>query len=280
MPKLTQNHYGKARVRLMKVDRATTPHRLHEWTVKILLEGNFDSAFTAADNTRILPTDTMKNTVYWLARKSSSTTPEAFAAELVQHFLSTNPHASTATVEIDQKACQPAVVDGQPHPTTYRHTAPETRTATVTKSGNQPPIITSGVDGLTLLKTTQSAFTNFLRDPLTTLPESTDRIFATRATITFTYASPPSDFDAAYHRTIDTLIRTFANHHSLSVQHTLYDMGAAALAALPEIASITLTMPNLHCNLANLTPLGQDNPQMIYIPTDEPHGHIQATIER
>jgi urate oxidase len=66
----------------------------------------------------------------------------------------------------------------------------------------------------------------------------------------------------------------------MSVQHTLYDMGKAALEAAPEIASITLIMPNLHHLLADLAPFSQDNPNHIFVPIDEPHGYIEATIER
>ncbi len=76
------------------------------------------------------------------------------------------------------------------------------------------------------------------------------------------------------------MLKEFAAHNSMSVQHTLFDMGKAALAAAPEIARITLTMPNLHHLLADLSPFGQDNPNHIFVPIDEPHGYIEATIER
>ena len=74
--------------------------------------------------------------------------------------------------------------------------------------------------------------------------------------------------------------RTFAAHDSKSVQHTLFDMGSAALEAAPEIARIHLSMPNLHHLLADLSPFGQDNPNHIFVPIDEPHGTIEATVER
>jgi urate oxidase len=66
----------------------------------------------------------------------------------------------------------------------------------------------------------------------------------------------------------------------MSVQHTLFDMGRAALDAAPEIARVTLTMPNLHHLLADLSPFGQENPNHIFVPIDEPHGYIEAAIER
>jgi urate oxidase len=88
------------------------------------------------------------------------------------------------------------------------------------------------------------------------------------------------DYAQVRERTVAALLKEFAAHDSMSVQHTLFDMGNAALEASPEIASITLTMPNLHHLLADLSPFGQDNPNHIFVPSDEPHGYIEATIER
>jgi urate oxidase len=140
--------------------------------------------------------------------------------------------------------------------------------------------VRSGVDGLTILKTTKSAFTGYIKDKLTTLKPATDRIFGTSATITWDYSDPAPDFATARARIVAALLKTFADHHSMSVQHTLFDMGKAALDAAPEISRIHLTMPNLHHLLADLSAFGQDNPNHILVPIDEPHGYIEATIER
>ena len=116
----------------------------------------------------------------------------------------------------------------------------------------------------------QSAFTGYIKDKLTTLKPATDRIFGTRATVTWDYASAAPDFAQVRARIVAALLKEFAAHHSMSVQHTLFDMGKAALAAAPEIARIMLTMPNLHHLLADLSPFGQDNPNHIFVPIDEP----------
>jgi len=131
-----------------------------------------------------------------------------------------------------------------------------------------------------ILKTTKSAFTGYIKDKLTTLKPATDRIFGTRATVTWDYEGATADYAETRSRVLAALLREFAAHDSMSVQHTLFDMGKAALGAAPEIARITLTMPNLHHLLADLTPFGQDNPNHIFVPIDEPHGYIEATIER
>ena len=280
MATLGANRYGKTRVRVMKVVRHADHHAMKEWSVRVLLHGDFESCFTTGDNSKILPTDTMKNTVYWLARESSAETLEEFALELTDYLVANNPQVETATVEIDEKSWKQMIVDGNPHPTTYQMTGPETQTTLIQRKRGEQPAITSGVDGLVILKTTHSEFTGYVKDKLTTLPETTDRIFATRATVAWEYSTLPASFQDAREVSLDALLSTFAKHHSLSVQHTLYDMGAAALEAVPEMAQIKLTMPNLHCLPVDLSRFGQTNPNMIFVPTDEPSGYIEAVITR
>jgi urate oxidase len=245
-----------------------------------LLEGDFETSFTEADNSKLLPTDTMKNTVYFVARGSKAATIEEFATELGDYFLTNNPQVSGALIEVDEKAWERLVVDGAPEPATFKLGGPEVHTVRAVRDQGREWTIRSGIDGLTILKTTKSAFTGYIKDKLTTLKPATDRIFGTRATVTWEYLAGSPDYIQVRARILAALLKEFAAHHSMSVQHTLYDMGKAALEAAPEIASITLTMPNLHHLLADLTPFSQDNPNHIFVPIDEPHGYIEATLER
>jgi urate oxidase len=280
MAHLGENRYGKSHVRVMKVVRHENHHAMKEWSVRLLLHGDFDSCFAKGDNSKILPTDTMKNTVYWMARESQSMTIEEYATELATYLVDNNPQVSKASVEVEEKSWLPVLIDGLPHPTTYTLGGPELQTTEVVLARNGVPLITSGIDGLVILKTTHSEFTGYIKDKLTTLPESTDRIFGTRATVAWEYRQTPVSFEATRSAALSTLLKVFAGHHSLSVQHTLYDMGEAVLAAIPEIASIKLTMPNLHCLLVDLSRFGQTNPNQIFVPTDEPYGYIEAVITR
>jgi len=280
MAKLGSNRYGKSRVRLSRITRNGDQHEFQEWTVRVLLEGDFETSFTEADNSKILPTDTMKNTVYFVARGSKATTIEEFATELGDYLLSNNPQVSGALIEVEEKAWERLAVDGAPEPTTFKLGGPELHTVRAVRDQGREWSIRSGIDGLTILKTTKSAFTGYIKDKLTTLKPATDRIFGTRATVTWEYAVSSPAFAQVRKRIIVALLKEFAAHHSMSVQHTLYDMGKAALEAAPEIASITLIMPNLHHLLADLAPFSQDNPNHIFVPIDEPHGYIEATIER
>ena len=280
MATLGENRYGKSRVRVMKVMRHETHHAMKEWNVRVLLHGDFESCFTAGDNSKILPTDTMKNTVYYLARESNATTLEDFAIDLVEYLLANNPQVTKASAEIEEKSWQQLLIDGVPHPTTYQLNGPELQTAVASLERGNSVFISSGVDGLVILKTTRSAFTGYIKDKLTTLPESADRIFGTRATVVWDYTALPQDYEATRATALSTLLKVFAEHNSLSVQHTLYDIGKAMLEAVPAMARVKLTMPNLHCNLVDLSRFGQDNPNQIFVPIDEPHGYIEAVIER
>jgi urate oxidase len=280
MARLGENCYGKSRVRLSRITRHADHHDFNEWTVQVLFEGDFETAFTEADNSKILPTDTMKNTVYSIARGSKAATIEEFAMELGDYLLGDNPQASGACVKIQEKSWERMIVDGAPEPTTFRLGGPEVQTVRAVRNQNREWSVRSGVDGLTILKTTKSAFTGYIKDKLTTLKPATDRIFGTRATVTWDYTSASTSFAQVRATIVAALLREFAAHDSMSVQHTLFDMGKAALAAAPEIERIKLTMPNLHHLLADLSPFGQENPNHIFVSIDEPHGYIEATIER
>jgi urate oxidase len=130
------------------------------------------------------------------------------------------------------------------------------------------------------MKTADSAFTGFIKDSLTTLPETTDRLFATSLRARWKYSSPNALFPALRSKIRELLVSVFAGHTSKSVQHTLYAMGEAALANVSEIEDIALTMPNKHYLLADLSRFGQDNPNEIFVPIDEPHGTIEARLRR
>jgi urate oxidase len=278
--RLGENRYGKSRVRLSRITRTADQHDFNEWTVSVLLHGDFETSFTEADNSKILPTDTMKNTVYSIARGSNAATLEEFAMELGDYLVNNNPQVSRASIEIEEKNWKRLKIDGELDATTFKLGGPELQTARTERDRTGNWVVTSGVDGLTILKTTKSAFTGYIKDRLTTLKPATDRIFGTRATIRWDYISPSQNFSEVRSRIIAAVLREFAAHNSMSVQHTLFDMGKAALAATPEIARIHLTMPNLHHLLADLSPFAQDNPNHIFVPIDEPHGYIEATIER
>jgi urate oxidase len=280
MSLLAENSYGKSRVRVVKVKRQPDRHDFYDWTVEILLEGDFESCFVEGDNSKILPTDTMKNTVYSLARRSLAECIEDFAKEVAAFLLERNAQVCTARVKISEKAWEHLQTAGRLHPTTFAQSSAECQATEVTEARNRAVSVRSGLDHLVILKTAGSEFVGFIKDSLTTLPEARDRLFGTEVSARWTYFSAALPFHSVRTAVRDTLLDVFARHESKSVQHTLYAMGEAVLANIPEVQDIELTMPNKHCLLVDLSRFGQDNPNEIFVPIDEPHGTIQARMQR
>ena len=277
---LTQHSYGKSRVRLTRVTRLPDRHEIRELTVDIRLEGDFDASYTLGDNSRIIATDTMKNVVYALAQGRPAEAIEDFGAVLAGHFVEGFPHVRSATVGLAEHPWRRISVDGVDHPHAFVGGDGERRTATITR-GLDGPKVESGLGGLMVLKTTGSGFSGFLRDRHTTLPETTDRIFATEIRSRWTYAPGAIvRWDETHSRVRRALLETFAVHESLAVQQTLHAMGEAALDACAEIEEITLTLPNQHRILVDLERFGQSNANEIFVATDEPFGLITGTLRR
>ena len=277
--RLGENNYGKSRIRLLRVERPEGRHNIKELTLAIRFEGDFETAHTKGDNRKILPTDTMKNTVYALARQHPIETVEEFGLHLVEHFLTYNPQVSRVRIEAAESLWMRLPHGGKPHATAFTRAGEEERTALLngTREGTE---IRAGVANLVVLKTTNSAFENFLRDPYTTLKADRNRILATAIRANWLYPGEDVEFGPVWHGVRQVLLETFAEHKSESLQHTLYAMGEAVLNNFDNVREIHLSLPNKHFNLVDLAPLGMDNPGAVFLPTDEPHGLIEATLRK
>jgi urate oxidase len=276
---LSRNSYGKSCVRLAKVTRRQDRHDFKDLAVAVRFEGDFESAHVAGDNSTILPTDTMKNTVYALASSHPLDEIEDFARVLVAHFLENNLQVSRVRVRIAERLWSRIVVSGTPHRHAFVGSGSEERIATVTGTRGSFAV-EAGIGGLVVLKTTDSGFEGFIRDRFTTLPEASDRIFATEIEANWVYAQPDVAFGLYWRSVRQTLLDEFATHPSRSVQHTLYRMGEEVLERFGEIEEIRLSLPNKHHLPFNLAPLGLENANEIFVPTDAPYGLIEAVIRR
>ncbi len=280
MVELAENRYGKSRVRLMKVTRKDGVHEVYDWTVEVLLRGEFTAAHVEGDNRRILPTDTMKNMVYSIARRSSETTMEGYAKELTAVLLERNTPVDSATVGVRSALWKRLTIDGGPDPVNFMRGSGEQQTAEVERWRDGRVRVTSGLEDMVLLKTAGSSFEGFIQDEWTTLKETGDRLLGTAVRSSWAYVTEMVAYDEARREIRETMLRTFARHRSRSVQQTLYAMAEAALGCCGEIDEIEVVMPNKHCLLVDLSRFGQDNPNEIFVPTDEPHGYIEARVRR
>jgi urate oxidase len=275
MPNIVFDTYGKTRVRLTYVERLRDRHELKELSVDIFLEGAFQEAFTKADNSIVLPTDTMKNTVYVLARKKPPTCIEEFARDLGRHFLGAVPHVAETRIEI--KEVPWARINDSAAAFVQASVERRTTSFTATRSNE---VFRSGIADLQILKTADSGFAGFMKDQYTTLAETDDRLLGTVLKADWLYNTADIDFNQTHTAIRGLLLSTFAAHKSLSVQQTLYDMGAAVIGRFPAVAEIHLVMPNKHCLLVDLSRFGLDNPNQVFQPIDEPSGYIEAHLQR
>ncbi|EYU19843.1 hypothetical protein ABFS82_06G082600 [Erythranthe guttata] len=295
--KLEQRH-GKARVRVGRVWReANGRHLFVEWNVSISLLSDCLAAYTRADNSDIVATDTMKNTVYVKAKECKQPiSVEDFAIVLGKHFTSFYPQVSSAIINIVEKPWERIYIDGQPHRHGFKLGSEKHTTEVIVKKSGSLQVI-SGIEGLAVLKTTQSGFEGFIRDKYTILPETRERMLATEISASWRYpfenlASVPakqSYFMEKYTDVKKVLLDTFFGPtkegvYSPSVQSTLYYMAKAVLARVSDVSSVKLKMPNIHFLPVNLS--SKDNPVIVkfeddvFLPTDEPHGSIEATLSR
>lgn len=276
---LLHKTYGKGRVRVMRVQAEGERREVSELTVRAMLTGAFDAAFTEADNATSVSTDTIKNLVYVVARENVSAEPEAFCGALARKLLDGYPQAEAACVSARETRWARLALDGTPHPHAFTLDANGCPTAEVTMT-REAVRITSGLAGFTFLKATQSGWAGFFKDRFTTLRETDDRLAATSMEASWLWAEPPPRYGAANARIHEALLREFATTYSHSIQDSLYRMGKAALAAVPEIVTITLACPNKHYIPVDLAPFGLDNANHVFVATDEPHGQIECTVGR
>jgi len=295
MPSIASARYGKDNVRVYKVhrDQETGVQTVTEMTVCCLLEGAIETSYTQADNSVVVATDSIKNTIYIKAKEHPVNPPELYAAYLTQHFLDTYPHITAAHANVVVHRWTRMTIDGAPHPHSFFRDGQETRTVEATASRAAGLTIKSGIAGLTVLKSTGSAFHGFLRDEYTSLPETWDRILSTDVDCSWTWApfatvaavvEGVERFDKAWESARAITMKTFAEDESASVQNTMYKMSEQILEAAPETSVVGYSLPNKHYFEIDLSwhkgikNTGKD--AEVYAPQSGPNGLIKCEVAR
>ena len=276
---LGDNQYGKAQIRLMKVDRDAESHELHDLNVSVTLAGDLAATHLDGDNAGVLPTDTQKNTVYAFAREHGVGEIENFALRLARHFVDTQATIHHARVHVEEYPWQRVTLAGRPAPHSFTQTGAEGRTTTVTYDG-RGEWVRSGITDLVLLSSTDSEFTGFLRDRYTTLAEADDRILCTSVNAQWRHGSTDVDWAKSFETARTAVVEAFADTYSRSLQQTLYAMGERLLEACEGVAEVRLSLPNRHHFLVDLSPFGLDNPGEVFHVDDRPYGLIEGTLLR
>ncbi|PHH88404.1 hypothetical protein CDD83_7563 [Cordyceps sp. RAO-2017] len=295
MPYISAARYGKDNVRILKVSRDadTGVQVVTELTVCCLLEGDIDSSYTRADNSVVVATDSIKNTAYIMAKQHAVDPPEHFAAVLGSHFVQRYDHIHVAHVTVVAHRWLRMDVDGKPHPHSFVKDAGETRRAEARVGRRDGISLTSAIAGLTLLKSTGSAFHGFVRDEFTTLPETWDRILSTDIDASWKWSTfadlaaveeNVERFDEAWLTARNTTLKLFAQDDSASVQNTMYKMCQQILDAVPGADSVAYSLPNKHnfeLDMSwhnDLQNTGKD--AEVYVPQICPNGLIKCEVSR
>ncbi len=276
--KLIHNEYGKAEVRFLKVRRDGARHSIYECSVSTRLTGDFGANYTEGDNSSCVPTDTVKNTTYILARKQFDGCIETFARTVTDHYLAKYPQVESVRVTIEESPWKRMDVGGKPHDHSF-HRA-ETGIGFVERTAERTgATMTGGYRDVFVLKSTGSGFENYHTDENTTIPPTADRILATKFRASWLYRKE-ADYAELRCKALGAIYHAFAAEYSPSVQRTLYRAGEEVLTACDAIETITIHMPNVHYNLVNLDAFGLDNPNDTFYPAPEPYGDIEATVGR
>ncbi|KAL8677997.1 MAG: hypothetical protein Q9186_005627 [Xanthomendoza sp. 1 TL-2023] len=295
MVQLSTARYGKDNIRVYKVhrDEQAATQDVVEMTVGVLLQGDIETSYTQADNSVVVATDSMKNTVYVLAKQHPVSPPELFAAIVASHFVDKYKHIHSAQVKIIVHKWTRMTIDGKPHAHSFLRDGADTRNVEATATEGKGVDIRSAIAGLLVLKSTGSAFHGFIRDEYATLSEVSDRILSTEVDCGWVWdtfnalkdveAAVPK-FDEAWNGARDVTLSTFAKDESASVQNTMYKMCEQILAAVPMVKAVDYSLPNKHYFEIDLSwhkglkNTGKD--AEVYAPQSNPNGLIQCTVSR
>jgi len=269
------NQYGKAEIRLVRVDRSDSgSHTVRDLSVSVALSGALEATHLTGDNSAVLTTDAQKNTVYAFAAEYGVAEIEEFGLLLARHFVSSQPAISMARVSLEEYEWERIADTGH----SFARSGREVRTSIATFDGEQSWVV-SGLRDLVVLNSAGSEFWGFARDRYTTLAQTNDRILATAVNAQWRYAEPAA-WDASYRTARDLLLTAFAQTHSYSLQQTLYAMGKRVLEGLPSVAEIRLSLPNKHHFEVDMSPYGLENKREVFYAADRPYGLIEGTILR
>ncbi|PLN79719.1 uricase [Aspergillus taichungensis] len=295
MPELAAARYGKDNVRVLKVhkDEKTGIQTVVEMTVQVLLEGDIETSYTKADNSVVVATDSVKNTIHILARQNPVTPPELFGSILGAHFITKYAHIHAAHAKIITHRWTRMTIDGKPHPHSFMRDGEEKRNVEVDVVEGKGIDIRSSLNNLTVLKSTNSQFWGFLRDEYTTLKETWDRILSTDVDAAWCWKrfsgldevrANVQHFDATWEAARDITLKTFAEDNSASVQNTMYKMSEQILARQALVETVEYALPNKHYFEINLDwHKGLQNTgknAQVYAPQSDPNGLIKCTVGR
>ncbi|MFG3258375.1 factor-independent urate hydroxylase [Streptomyces sp. NPDC048172] len=292
---LGQNQYGKAENRVVKITRDGDTHHIKDLNVSVALSGDLDEVHYSGSNAHVLPTDTTKNTVFAFAKEHGIDSAEDFGIKLARHFVDSCGPIHRARIRVEEYAWErietsdanSKFIGADEVKHSFVRKGQETRTAQITYDGAEFEVL-SGLKDLTVMNSTSSEFWGYIKDRYTTLQEDYDRILATSVSSWWRHNWTSDDqrapqWEKSYAQAKKHMLHAFAETYSLSLQQTLYQMGARVINSRSEIDEIRFSMPNKHHFRVDLSYCGVENEAKdgaVYYAADRPYGLIEATVLR
>jgi len=205
--------------------------------VTLLLYGDaFWPTYTSGDNTGLVATDSMKNFIQRETLNFDGWGMESYCRFLARKFLATYPQTEGIQVRAFEIPYA-GVVDGS---VAFAPSGPERAMAIVELRSGTVVESRSGIHGFKLLRLGGSAFTGFVRDGYTTLPEIQNRPLHMWLDLDWVCVDP-GDLTARVREIVHAVFHGF---ESGSIQQVIHRIGARMLAELPAIAEVRLEANN------------------------------------
>jgi urate oxidase len=258
-----------------------------------VLGGNFLAAYTRGDNSQVVATDSIKNFVLGQALDYDGATIEGFLRFLGVGLIERYKQIRDVRVSGRELPFVPAPVPGEgggfvASDVLFDRIDADYATGTIAlKAEGNGAVLTGhrcGRVGMRLMKTTGSAFTSFVRDEYTTLPERRDRPLFVTLDVGWRYGDVEDLFAKDHARYVPgeqvrDLIRTvFHQFVSESIQHLVHEFGVRLLGRFPQLAEVSFRAEN-----RTRDPYGEaaDDPRVrVYSDPYPAYGEITLTMSR
>jgi urate oxidase / 2-oxo-4-hydroxy-4-carboxy-5-ureidoimidazoline decarboxylase len=261
-------HYGKQAVSVYLTDGVRS---LLGAEVDIdVLGQNFMPAYTQGDNTQVIATDTMKNFVHSMALEFDGAGLEDLLELLGSRFLETYGHVERVRLTARE------LPFARESDVLFKRQHDDYAVAELELDRNGVVDHRSGRRALQLIKITGSSFAHFARDEHTTLPEMVDRPLFVYLDVLWRYGRFHDRVEST--RVRDSVIATFDDFVSMSIQHLVHEMGRRLLAEFPQVVEVSFAAENHLWDEARVS--DDDSRRKVYTDPRPPYGVIGLTLTR
>jgi urate oxidase len=270
--------HGVKGVRVLRSSQHGDRYEIRDLTVDIAIEGGLAGVEDGTTD-GILSAQTLSNAVNALAGRHGGGEPEEFALALSHHF--SLEHDWIERVRVDVRALDWGRLDieGRPVGAAFRRSGDE-RTAHVTRVGTKSVVVEAGIARVPLLKTAHVAFQGHARDIYSTDDPDSVRPLEITLTAKWRYGWSEVPYRAQWHQVRRVLFDAFAEHASLSAQHTTHVLGRAVLDQCPAVSEVELELVHLRPKPIDLSRFGITESGELFTTPDGPAGTVRLALRR